>query len=119
MRKLLFLASLLVLAFPAAAQAFTFYDWTVTGATPEPSSIVRSGSTLWFTNAGNGTIGRIGLGGVQGAPVALAGGAEPTGLTTGPDGNLYFAEPANGKIGRIALPAGTVTEPITLAGAPS
>jgi hypothetical protein len=43
-------------------------------------------------------------------PTALAAGAAPSQITTGPDGNLWFTENANGgRIGRIT-PAGTITE---------
>ena len=46
-----------------------------------------------------------------------SGGSVPTGITAGSDGNLWFTESADGKIGRIT-PAGTITEPSGATGLP-
>jgi streptogramin lyase len=42
-------------------------------------------------------------------PLSFGGGLGATGLTAGPDGNVWFTDPANGAVGRIT-PAGQVTE---------
>ena len=41
-------------------------------------------------------------------PISLVGLIQPQGITTGPDGNLWFAETAANKIGRM-IPAGALT----------
>jgi streptogramin lyase len=116
MRRLLpLLASLLALALaPAAAHAFTFYEWDASG---DPNGIAASGSSLYFTLGGaTPSFGKAGLGGAQIAPVAITGGTAPGKLVLGIGGNLWFLDPGTSKIGRIALPAETATEfPTTLA----
>jgi streptogramin lyase len=42
-------------------------------------------------------------------PISLVGLIQPQGITTGPDGNLWFAETAANKIGRM-IPAGALTQ---------
>src|SRR4051812_32482970 len=118
MRRLLALAtSLLALALaPAAAQAFTFYDWDVTpSALAQPTSIAASGSTLYFTLSGAPGIGRITTSGVAESPLAgAAAGPRPQGLTLGPDGTtMWFADPATDEIGRINPATGVVSEPVS------
>jgi streptogramin lyase len=104
MRRLLpLLASLSALALalaPAAAQAFTFYDWDLGG--PVATSIARSGSTFYFTIDGSPDIGRMGPGGVQQASLPGVANARPQHVVAGPDGTtLWFADPANDEIGAI------------------
>src|SRR5689334_927382 len=101
MRRLLpLLASLVLLALPSAAHAFTFYEWSSAGG---PTGIFQSGSgplTIAFKSSAQ--IGQIGLGGVQSTPQAIAGGSSgPTKLTAGPgDGNLWFVDGVNRHVGR-------------------
>lgn len=68
---------------------------------------------MWFTEAGVSSsppfIGRITTDGVVTEFVLPTIGVVPTGITTGPDGNLWFAEQAGDAIGRITT-AGVVTE---------
>ena len=56
--------------------------------------------SLWFTNPGNGSIGRIATSGIVSnfTDSTIDG---PTGITTGPDGALWFTDSGNSSIGRI------------------
>src|SRR4051812_14090819 len=115
MRRLLpLLASLLVLAVPSAAEAFTFYDWDVGAASP--TSVAIAGSTAYYTMSNSPDIGRVTLGGVQPASLAGVAGATPAELTAAPGGStLWFADPALNAVGRVDLAAATpvVSEPVT------
>ncbi|MFO1533919.1 MAG: hypothetical protein ABR562_09605, partial [Thermoplasmatota archaeon] len=63
---------------------------------------------IWYAGFGTGQVGRVTpAGAVTTFPVS-APKAQPFGMATGPDGNVWFAAQAN-RIGRIT-PAGTVTE---------
>ncbi len=72
----------------------------------QPQGItVGPDGALWFTNAGNNTIGRITT---AGALTSFAGAAinDPVGITAGPDGALWFTNLDDfgnfaGSIGRI------------------
>jgi streptogramin lyase len=76
---------------------------------------------LWFTESLGNRIGRITPAGVvtefsngltSGGFDPFTGkpnGPEPTSITTGPDGNLWFSEPGPNRVARIT-PAGVVTE---------
>jgi streptogramin lyase len=72
------------------------------------------------TYNGTGAVGQVTLGGVQSAAVAIAGAAtEPTVLTPGPgDGNLWFVDKVNGRVGRTDPGIGPVTL-ATVGGSPS
>ena len=61
---------------------------------------------LWFTNAGNNSIGRITTAGV-GTNYTGIGISDPVGIVAGPDGALWFTN-QNNSIGRITT-KGTVT----------
>ena len=65
---------------------------------------------MWFTESSAAKIGRldIGSGRIQEFPVPTAS-AYPHGITTGPDGNLWFAERDVNQIGRIT-PSGQIAE---------
>ena len=58
---------------------------------------------LWFTNAGNNSIGRITTAGVV-TNYTGTGINEPRGITAGPDGALWFSNYYN-SVGRITTPA--------------
>src|SRR4051794_34632385 len=114
MRRLLsLLASLFLLAAPAAAHAYTFAEWDAAGG---PTGIARSGDFTYFTLATAGSLGRAGLGGVQVTPFQVT--TNPVAATTpgqlvpGPGGTLLFVDPATNKVGRV-IPSdagGTATE---------
>jgi streptogramin lyase len=121
MRRLLpLLVSLLALALaPAAAHAFTFYEYDAP-ATGHPTGIAAVTGGLYFTLAGSDQIAQSGLGGVQAAPLGVTGGTSPGKLVVGAGGNLWFLDPGANRIGRILLPAGTVGEfPGLLGGHPA
>src|SRR5690349_13593954 len=103
------LASLLVLlALPAAAQAYTFYEWDAADA---PTGIVAGATGLTVTFNATGELGGVTLNGVQSAPRTDITGAaaRPTTLVTGGDGNLWFVDPTNNKVGRTDPAAGAIT----------
>ena len=112
------LASLVLLAVPASASAFTFAEWDLTGA---PAGIATAGSPLSITLSGTGLIGQSTLGGVQAPSVAIGGGATtPTALVPGPgDGNLWFVDPGSGRIGRTDPGLPPAEFPALLGGTPS
>jgi virginiamycin B lyase len=68
---------------------------------------VASDGTLWFTEPGvTNSIGRItSLGGISEYPVPTTN-SDPTGITAGPDKNVWFSELSSNKIGRISDLAG-------------
>ncbi|HWK25301.1 MAG TPA: hypothetical protein VNS09_01985 [Solirubrobacter sp.] len=118
MRRLLtlLLASLAALALPAAAHAYTFYEWDAPGG---PAGIAGDGP-LTVTFSTSGAVGEVGLGGVQSAPVAIGGAATaPTVIAAGPDGNLWFVDPANGRLGHTVSGAAPTTLGTALGGTPS
>ena len=63
---------------------------------------------LWFTNAGNDSIGRITTDGDVTQLHRSRASPRPDGITFGPDGALWFTNATNNTIGRITT-AGTVT----------
>src|SRR4051794_11130916 len=119
MRRLLLpLALASALATPATASAFTFAEWD----TPElsaPTAIVALDGTLFSTFAGTHQIGQATFGGVQAAPIDVAGGETPGPLTVGPDNRLWFADDGTDKVGRYVPGQATATEPVSLAGDPA
>jgi hypothetical protein len=64
---------------------------------------------LWFTETGNGRIGRITPAGVITEFTIPTPGSRPNGITAGPEGNLWFTETVGDRISRIT-PAGAITE---------
>jgi streptogramin lyase len=71
----------------------------------DPTSIVFADGGLWFTNAGNNTIGRISTNGRNITIYASPNRTDvrgPTWITRGPDGNLWFTNYYGGTIGRIS-----------------
>jgi virginiamycin B lyase len=75
----------------------------IAGRIDGPWGIVAgSDGALWFTNHGNGSIGRITTKGVVSTYV-YGGIRRPTGIAVGPDGELWFANGPDGagSIGRI------------------
>jgi virginiamycin B lyase len=97
------------------------------GAPPPPAERLASGQeialgpdgALWFTQPFSNNIGRATVG--NGALVSVQEFPAPTGchppyrfcmdgITTGPDGNVWFTEPIKGKIGRLDPSTGIITE---------
>ena len=79
-----------------------------TGGINNPRAITAGpDGALWFTNAGNNSIGRISTGGTvtnyTGTNIN-----HPDAITVGPDGALWFSNPGSSSIGRIST-SGTVT----------
>ena len=75
----------------------------------EPQGIAAGpDGALWFTNAGNNTIGRITAAG-KATSYPAASIAGPLGITAGPDGALWFTNYTGNSIGRITT---TVTPKI-------
>src|SRR5207244_5959036 len=62
-----------------------------------------------FMEAGGNNIGRVRETGVLTEFPVPTSGSDPDGITSGPDGNLWFTETEANKIGRIT-PAGVITE---------
>ena len=87
----------------AASDRLTFYRGT---GIEYPQDITAGpDGSLWFTNTGNDSVGRITTGGaVAYYPVA----SEPFGITAGPGDALWFTEPSSNAIGRITT-AGVVS----------
>ncbi len=76
---------------------------------PSPSAIAAGpDGALWFTNAGNNSIGRITTAGQVTSYTAVPTSDYPAGITAGPDGALWFTNDGNGTIGRITT-TGQVT----------
>jgi virginiamycin B lyase len=98
MRRLLpLLASVVLLAVPASASAFTFAEWEQLG---HPAGIAQSGGFLYYTLAGTGQVGQGTLNGVQ-TMSTVSGGSAPSVLVPGPgDNHLWFVDPGNNKVGR-------------------
>ncbi len=98
MRRLLpLLASLVLLALPASASAYTFAEWDQPG---HPAGIAQSGTFLYSTLSSTGQIGQGTLNGVQTA-LTVGGGSAPSVLVPGPgDNHLWFVDPGNSKVGR-------------------
>ncbi|HEX6022101.1 MAG TPA: hypothetical protein VFZ00_08895, partial [Solirubrobacter sp.] len=89
MRRLLPLfASLAVLALPASAHAFTFYEWDLDGG---PSAIVEFQGELHYTLADDNARGRSTLRGVQAAAEPILNLFVPAKIVVGPgDGFLWW-----------------------------
>ena len=82
-----------------------------------------AGTSTWGCGAGGGGSGTVTnvdtLAPLQGGPITTTGTvteyaiptatSSPTGITTGPDGNIWFAETNANKLGRIS-PSGVITE---------
>jgi virginiamycin B lyase len=58
---------------------------------------------LWFTGGRPATIGRISLSGVVTSYPIPSFGSQPVGITTGPDGNIWFAETSGDGSGKIGI----------------
>lgn len=97
----------------------------VGGITPGPSG----SHTIWFTESSSNKIGEINttthaITEFPVAPTSVTSGgivtsspATPKGITTGPDGNIWFTEVYGSRIGRLNPSTGTITEfdvPVTI-----
>ena len=114
MRRFLpLLASLVLLALPSAAQAYTFYEWD-TAPTPRGLGIV--GDTLHF-GLPSGQLGQSTLRGVQ-TSAAVAGGTTTSAFARAANGtDLWFLDDGVDKVGRITpgAPPVLLTNAIPLA----
>ncbi|MGO9958896.1 MAG: hypothetical protein ACLP50_23525 [Solirubrobacteraceae bacterium] len=85
-----------------------------TTATPEPEAITPGpDGNMWFLDVGSPySVGHVDLSTTPYTLSETSGGVDPLevlgNLTAGPDGNVWFT--AAGAIGKVSLPAGTVTE---------
>jgi streptogramin lyase len=113
------IAAAAALSWPASALAIDEYPIPTPASKPGGISLGPDGA-LWFTEEAHtaNKIGRVSTGGVVSefgglspAPLPTTSLTEtgPTEITLGPDGNLWFTEIGNNKIGRIT-PTGVVTE---------
>src|SRR3954467_8712927 len=109
-RLILPLAIATALATPAVASAFTFTAWNVPATFTTPNGIVRSGSAVYYTLASGG-VAKSTLNGVQSLVKSVPGAGLPGAIVVHPNGDIWFTEPAVGKVGRIS--GGTLTEPST------
>jgi len=81
------------------------------GVQLNPGDITAAGGKLWFTESGNANaIGMLDPSNPDAAKAFSQGlSSAPGVITTGPDGNAWFAEPSAGKIGMI-ITSGSITE---------
>lgn len=119
-------AVLVALLLPASASAID--EFPVPGGGDPGGITAGPDGALWFVEEGSSEIGRITTAGVvtNEFPVSTAPGPVPPDptlpsrldqITLGPDGALWFTEPADNTIGRITA-AGAITEfPLTVPGA--
>jgi streptogramin lyase len=100
--------------------AITTFDIRTAGSNPYGITTGPDGA-LWFTEAGASKIGRLSFSGESqggGAPTwrtqideyPLKPNSHPYGITSGPDGNIWFTEGSANKIGRIT-PSGVIEDP--------
>ncbi|HEY6539886.1 MAG TPA: protein kinase [Ktedonobacteraceae bacterium] len=103
-----------------AAPAGVITEFSLPTAKSGPADITAGpDGNLWFTEgslfsnghaeSGGNKIGRISPNGIVTEFPIPTSVSEPQGITTGPDGNLWFTELYGNKIGRIS-PGGTITE---------
>jgi streptogramin lyase len=116
MRRLLpLLASLVLLASPAAAQAFSFNEWSTSA---QPRGVAALGDSLYFTLA-DGKIGSSTLRGVQ-TGTTVPGASLLGAIAPGPIASelwfLDFGNGGNGKVGHMALGGAATLFPATYAG---
>ena len=64
---------------------------------------------MWFTTGDHNQVGRIDMAGNATLFPLPTAGRFPEDITLGPDGNVWFTEFSNRKIGRVT-PDGTITE---------
>jgi virginiamycin B lyase len=84
----------------------------------EPFDITSAGGFVYFTEREGDRIGRLNPSAGSDAAVQSSiqefivpgVGSEPTGITAGSDGNVWFAEAGSDEIGRISVPGGVITE---------
>jgi len=101
--------SFIVPWFASVANASTpvITNYTGTGISNPDAITAGPDGALWFTDAGNNSIGRITTGGVV-TNYTGTGISNPDGITDGPDGALWFTNAGNNSIGRITT-GGVVT----------
>jgi streptogramin lyase len=94
-------------AFADVGDTTTFTDPAGNIAEPEDITLGLDGN-YWFTNFGNGRIGRITTAGAVTTFADPAGNLiRPFGITAGPDGNIWFTDFRSNVVGRIT-PAGAI-----------
>src|SRR4051812_38088428 len=117
MRRLLpLLVSIVSLAVPASASAYTFAEWDQLG---HPAAVAQSGDFLYYTLATAGQVGQGTLNGVQTTTI-IGGASAPSVLVPGPgDNDLWFVDPGNGKVGRTNPGVSLLEFATALTGTPS
>ena len=90
----------------------SFTNYKLANHSAEPQGIAAGADhNLWFTESGDGKIGRISTAGLL-VEFALSAGSRPQQITPGPDGNLWFTLPYANQIGFITLAGLTDEFPI-------
>jgi virginiamycin B lyase len=70
----------------------------------KPTGITQGpDGAIWFTNAGNNSIGRITKSGKKVSSYTGPGISNPAGIAPGPDGALWFANHGSASLGRITI----------------
>ena len=88
------------------------YSIKIASAHGDPQGVATGpGDTQWFTESANGKIGRVAADGSV-KEFALPSGAEPKGITLGPDHAMWFAD-QSGKVGRITLSGAVAEYPVS------
>ena len=83
------------------------------GSQPNKITAASDGYLYYTLDGANRGIGRISTSGVSDFYAFVKDGADPVGITTGPDGKVYFTEPSTGKIGQISLNSAVTITPLT------
>jgi hypothetical protein len=91
----------------AASPPGTITNYTGPGISGPNGIAAGPDGALWFTNAGNNSIGRITTNGIV-TYYTGPGISDPRGIAAGPDGALWFTNAGNNSIGRITT-SGIVT----------
>jgi virginiamycin B lyase len=76
----------------------------------EPAGIAASGASMWFTQFALNKVEQISLSGAKLAEFPT--GANPSGITFGPDGALWLTELVGNRIGRLTTCGGFIPFPI-------
>jgi virginiamycin B lyase len=95
----------------------TITEYPVSGVhSPGYLVFIATGSdgNLWFTDYTGNQVGKMTTSGTVTFYNPPTAGSEPDGITSGPDGDIYFTEAGVGKIGAIVPSTGQIVESATL-----
>jgi virginiamycin B lyase len=84
----------------AASDVITEHS-TAPGSGPRELTLAPSGNAVWFTEASSGTLGDVSDQGRYSRFFIPTKNSQPSGITAGPDGNIWFTESSGNKIGRV------------------